>query len=105
MRCKYCRRKIGKSRKKGTLDYVLNYASDPNIAHFACINCAKQIKASLKAVEPLIRSCFHNPGVECYEPTSTRIQCLMLTQGWTVSKILCPHAIKPNGSRSQEEIE
>ena len=101
MRCRYCNRKVGESRERGTLDYVVIHARDPKVGYYACLDCAKEIKASLKTVEPMIRPCIHNPDIECYEPTSTRISCLMLTQGWTVSKILCPHSSLYTGGRTQ----
>lgn len=93
MRCKYCNRKVGESRQRGELDYVILYARDPNLGHFACLDCAEGLKSSLKVIETVIRPCLHSPDKECYEPTSTRIQCQMLMEGWTVSTILCPNSI------------
>lgn len=89
MRCKFCNRIVGEARVRGKLDYVIFYTRNPNMGFFACIDCAKEMKASLSALDSPIRPCLHIPDEECYEPTSTRLRCQMLKQGWSGSPILC----------------
>ncbi len=47
MICKFCRRKIGKERKRGKLDYVIIYPVNMELGYFVCLNCAKRIKEQL----------------------------------------------------------
>ena len=102
MRCRYCNRVVGEARQRGKLDYVVLHARDPEIGHFACLDCAKEIKASLNTLTPMVRPCLFESDTECYEPTSTRISCQMLKEGWKMSRILCPIASRNyTGERTQ----